>query len=87
MLRAPCFSLLSVSQCVEFANNLDEVLKIKEGIQRYLRSDAYELLEHIGAPISLVGWKHIIFDLVFNNELTDIRAINMPDLTAYNIDA
>lgn len=62
-------------------------MKIKEGIQRYLKSDAYELLDHIQAPRALVGWKHVIYDLVFNNELTDIRAVNMPDLTAYNIDA
>ena len=34
----------------------------------------------------MVGWKHILFDLVFNNELTDIKAINLPDITSQNID-
>jgi len=26
------------------------------------------------------GWKHIINDLALNNELTDVRVVNLPDL-------
>lgn len=33
------------------------------------------------------GWKHIINDMVYHNEITDVGKLNFPDLEAYNLDA
>lgn len=33
------------------------------------------------------GWAHVVNDMALRNELTDVRVINRPDLSAYNVEA
>lgn len=34
----------------------------------------------------LLGWQFILNDMVLNNEVYDVYAINMPELSAYNLE-
>lgn len=85
MLRAPIFSLLAVCQCKEFADKEKQVETVKNGIIRYLKTDAYEILEQMDVLKVFGGWQHIINDIALNNELTDVRPLNFPELNAYNL--
>ena len=31
------------------------------------------------------GWQHVLSDMANHNELTDVRAINMPEVSSYNV--
>lgn len=48
-------------------------------------TDAYELLEQLDSKAKLEGWQHILHDLSLNNELTDVKVVNFPEVDAYNI--
>jgi len=55
-------------------------------VKKFLKTDAYELLEEMKVVNQLLGWQFILHDMVMNNEVYDISAINMPELQAYNIE-
>lgn len=86
MLRLPLYALLSILQCKDFTETKTQIEDIKEGIQKFLVYDSSEILDHLQVKESLFGWRHIINDMVNNNEILDVHTINIPDLTAYNID-
>jgi hypothetical protein len=54
--------------------------------KKFLKTDAYELLEDMKVVKQLLGWQFILHDMVLNNEVYDIYAINLPELQAYNIE-
>jgi hypothetical protein len=56
------------------------VFRIKDGVKKFLKTDAYELLEEMKVVNQLLGWQFILHDMVMNNEVYDISAINMPEL-------
>ena len=33
----------------------------------------------------MFGWQHVLSDMANYNELTDVRAINMPEVASYNV--
>lgn len=39
---------------------------------------------HIGT--CFLGWQRVINDMVNSNELTSVHSVNLPDLSAYNVD-
>ncbi len=86
MLRTSLYCLLSVVQCKAFSENYEQIGHIKDGILKYLRTDAYELLKNSKVHLQLHGWKHVLNDVSLNNEVNDIKVINMPDISAYNIE-
>ena len=44
------------------------------------------MLKEIGVAQRLDGWKHLINDICLNNELTDVKNINIPNLLSEKID-
>jgi hypothetical protein len=86
MLRTPLYCLLTVCQCKLFSDTKQQVFKIKDGVKKFLKTDAYELLEDMKVVKQLLGWQFILHDMVLNNEVYDIYAINLPELQAYNIE-
>ena len=45
MLRAPLFTLLTLSQIEGFSSTVDIVQEIKEGILKFLRNDTQEIIQ------------------------------------------
>lgn len=45
MLRTSLYCLLAVSRCQHFSDSKEEYQAIEEGVLRYLKNDAFELLE------------------------------------------
>lgn len=86
MLRVPLFALLAVCQMEGFADDVQMVNELKEGALKFLRSDTQEVIKQLGLDTCFLGWQSIINDMVNNNELTDVKAINLPDLSGYNVD-
>lgn len=44
------------------------------------------MLKELGVANRLDGWKHVINDICLNNELTDVKNINIPNLVSEKID-
>lgn len=86
MLRTTLYCLLAVSRCRHFSDSKEEYQAIEEGVLRYLKTDAFELLEQMEMRESMDGWRHVLSDLALNNELADMRVINLPDLNEQNIE-
>jgi hypothetical protein len=81
MLKTPLYSFLSVCQCENFSDKLSQIELMKEGIIKYLKIENYNILEALQIDKCFCGWKHIINDMTLNNELADVRAINIPNLS------
>ena len=86
MIRAPIFSLLAVSRCQNFTEDQAQYQRIMQGILRYLKDDAYDLLSQMEMRETLTGWKHVMNDMCLNNELTDVRVVNFPELNKRNLE-
>ena len=43
-----------------------------------MKTDAIEILKDLKVLNQLQGWQYILNDMVLNNEIYDICAINMP---------
>ena len=51
-----------------------------------MKTDAYELLKELKVIDKLNGWRYILSDMGLNNEIYEACTINMPKISAYNID-
>jgi len=51
-----------------------------------LKTDAYELLKELKVIDKLNGWRYILSDMSLNNEIYETCTINMPKISAYNLD-
>lgn len=80
MLKTPLYSFLSVCQCEHFSNKLSQIAQVKEGLVKYLKIEKQDILEALKIKDCFCGWKHVINDMALNNELADVRAINIPNL-------
>lgn len=87
MMRIGMFALLAVCQCRLIFEDQDSVKDFKSGVHTYLQRDTQDLLEEIGVEKKVRGWSHVIHDMTLRNELTDVRVINRPDYSAYNVEA
>ena len=57
MLRTPLYCLMSVCQSKSFCDKKQQVIQIKDGIKKYLKTDAYELLKELKVIDKLNGWR------------------------------
>lgn len=87
MLRTPLYCLLAICQCRDFFEDQRGVKALKKGAEKFMKTDSIALLERLNLDKKLKGWPHILNDMANHNELTDVRTINLPDLSAYNVEA
>ena len=85
MLRAPLFALLSVIVSKHFSDNWAHTCAVKEGCLRFLVYDDLEILKMLNITKSFIGWQYIMNDMALNNELTDIKIINFPNMASHNL--
>ena len=85
MLRASLFSLLSICQQKDFSTKPIYTNCIKNGILKYLQHDKYEIFKLLQIDSCFKGWEFPLNDMILNNELTDLKTVNFPDLTSKNI--
>lgn len=86
MVRTPLYCLLAICQTREFFPDQKLVHGLKEGVQLFLKNDNWELLDHLRIKNKFSGWSHVLNDMALHNELTDVRAINRPEVSAYNVE-
>ena len=86
MLRTSLYCLLSIVASFEFSDELQQVEDVKNGLIKYLRKDAYQLLEQIDMMKHGKGWRHVLVDFTIKNELNPVMYFNFPDITKVNID-
>ena len=86
MVRTPVYCLLSICQMREFFPDQKLVDALKDGIQLFLRNDNWEIFEHLRMENKFAGWSHVLNDMALHNELTDVRTINRPEVSAYNVE-
>lgn len=84
MLRTPIFSLLSLCQQEDFCWKEEVTQQIKEGVLQFLKVDGH--LEKVQAERFLRGWPRILEDLAGDNQLTDVRAFNFPNLKVTTVE-
>lgn len=81
MLRAPLFSLLQLCQSKEFVKSEENVKNIKEGMAELLKSESYQLFKQLEIHKKLEGWEKLLRKKCTQNELMDIKNVNLPDLS------
>lgn len=59
---------------------------MKKGVRQFLDKDEIGLLDDVGVSKKTRGWSHILNDMALHNELTDVRTVNCPELSAYNVE-
>jgi hypothetical protein len=47
MLRTSLYCLLSICQCKSFSQTKQQVFQIKDGVKKFLKTDAFELLQDL----------------------------------------
>lgn len=87
MLRTPIYSMLAIAQCRDFFPQRDLVDQMKGGLHKFLKTDNWDMFEALDIDGKFAGWSHVLSDMALHNELTDVRAINRPDVAAYNVEA
>ena len=48
---------------------------------KFLQFESQGLLDSLNISSKLIGWQNIIKDKCLNNELMDVKSINMPDFS------
>lgn len=86
MIRLSLFSLLSIIQCKNLVNEDSQIGSIKRGITKFLKCDVNEVLRRLDIDKSLKGWPMVINDMCLQNELTDSKSVNMPNLKSSYIE-
>ena len=54
---------------------------IKDTIKLFLETEQYHLLDALGINEKLEGWEKLIKNKTLNNELMDVKNINLPDFS------
>ena len=65
---------------------MDEIPNLKKQIKAFLETDNWDTIREMGIASKLEGWAYILNDMANHNELTDLRAINRPEMSAYNVE-
>ena len=63
-----------------------QVNQVKDGVIRYLKQEYYGMLQNLKIDQCFQGWKHVINDMALNNELADVRTINVPNLKSQKVE-
>ena len=89
MYPSPLFALLQICHTREFSKSNYMTRIVKDGVIKYLQFESKKLLEDLDVEPYFEGWEQIMIDKCTQNELMDIRSINMPnfELKQKNLDS
>ena len=81
MVKASIFSLFQLMSIKKLGMNGDHKKVIAEAMQMFLQNESYHLLRQLNINEKLEGWEKLIKESSLNNELFDVKNINLPDFS------
>ena len=82
MLKAPLFATLQLLQCKEYIGTDKSIPKaILTAMKELFKQENYNLLNSLDITKKFEGWEDLLKFICLENELMDVKNINIPDFT------